>query len=92
MRAQDGLLSALIALASLPAMAHRPGATPSGTRAMCPPVVEDFLEAIGLLPDLPTGIPPVVLIDVQGHPLDCLPRTLPVQVHVQAAELRKRPV
>ncbi|TGN52614.1 hypothetical protein E4L95_16190 [Paracoccus liaowanqingii] len=85
-RWQGGLFSVLIVLAGVPAIAYAPGAKPSKPSAICPPVVQELLETIGLLPDPPDYARPIVLIDVQGHPLDCLPRTLPAQVHTQAAE------
>lgn len=82
---QGGLFSALLALAGAPAIAYQPSAQPSEPFALCPPVVQDFLEAVGLLPELPDYARPFVVIDIQGHPLDCLPRTLPSDLHAQAA-------
>lgn len=82
---QGVLLSVLLGLAGGPAIA-KPSAPPSEPSASCPPVVQEFLETVGLLPELPDYARPIVLIDVHGHPLDCLPRTLPAHVHVQAAE------
>jgi len=81
---QGVLLSALLALAGGPAIA-KPSAPPAEPSASCPPVVQAFLEAVGLSPELPDHARPIVLIDVNGHPLDCLPRTLPAPVQAQAA-------
>jgi len=83
---QGVLFSALLALAGAPAIAYQPSAQPPEPSALCPPVVQDFLEAIGLLPGPLAHTRPIVLIDVQGHPLDCLPRVLPPQLHDQVAE------
>ena len=83
---QGGVLSALLALAGCPAIANQPSVLPPDPSTLCPPVVQEFLETVGLLPELPDYAQPIVLIDVQGHPLDCLPRTLPAHVHAQAAE------
>lgn len=47
--------------------------------------MREFLEAVGLSPELPDYARPMVVIDTQGHPLDCLPRTLPAREHAQAA-------
>lgn len=82
---QGVLLSVLLGLAGGPAIA-KPSAPPSEPSASCAPVVQEFLETVGLLPELPDYARPIVLIDVHGHPLDCLPRTLPAHVHAQAAE------
>jgi hypothetical protein len=82
---QGVLLSVLLVLAGGPAIA-KPSAPPAEPSASCPPVVREFLETVGLLPELPDYARPIVLIDVHGHPLDCLPRTLPAHVHAQAAE------
>lgn len=81
---QGVLLSALLALAGGPAIA-KPSTPPAEPFALCPPVVQEFLETVGLLPELPDYARPIVLIDIHGHPLDCLPRTLPAPVHAQAA-------
>lgn len=80
---QGVLLSTLLVLAGGPAIA-KPSAPPPDPSTLCPPVVEEFLEAVGLLPELPDYARPIVLIDVNGHPLDCLPQTLPAQEHAQA--------
>ena len=42
-----------------------------------------LLEAVGLSPQLPDYARPLVVIDTQGHPLDCLPRTLPAREQAQ---------
>jgi len=81
---QGVLLSALLAFAGGPAIA-KPSAPPAEPFALCPPVVREFLETVGLSPELPDYARPIVLIDVQGHPLDCLLRTLPEPLHAQAA-------
>jgi len=79
------LLSALLALGGGPAIANQPSAPPAEPSASCPPVVRAFLEAVGLSPQLPDYARPLVVIDTQGHPLDCLPRTLPAREQAQAA-------
>ncbi|WP_394228051.1 hypothetical protein [Paracoccus marcusii] len=76
-------MSALLVLAGGPAIA-KPSTPPAEPSVSCPPVVQEFLETVGLLPELPDYARPIVLIDVHGHPLDCLPRTLPAHVHAQA--------
>jgi hypothetical protein len=81
---QGVLLSALLALAGGPAIA-KPSIPPAEPSASCPPGVREFLEAVGLSPELPDHARPIVLIDVHGHPLDCLPRTLPAREQAQAA-------
>ncbi len=81
---QGVLLSALLALAGGPAIA-KPSTPPPDPSTLCPPVVQAFLEAVGLWPELPDYARPIVLIDVNGHPLDCLPRTLPAREQAQAA-------
>jgi hypothetical protein len=82
---QGLLVSALVGLAGVPAIADQPGAPLSEASAICPPIAQDFLEAVGLLPELPDYAQPLVLIDIQGHPLDCLPRTLSPPLHARAA-------
>lgn len=82
---QGVLLSALLALAGGHAIANQPSAPPAEPSASCPPVVRGFLEAVGLSPELPEYAQPMVVIDSEGHPLDCLPRTLPAREHAQAA-------
>lgn len=82
---QGVLVSALVGLAGVPAIADQPGAPLSEASTTCPPIAQDFLEAVGLLPELPDYARPLVLIDIQGHPLDCLPRTLPPLLHARAA-------
>ena len=82
---QGLLISALVGLAGVPAIADQAGAPLSDAFATCPPIAQDFLEAVGLLPELPDYARPLVLIDIQGHPLDCLPRTLPPPLHARAA-------
>lgn len=81
---QGVLLSMLLALAAGPALA-KPSAPPPEPATLCPPVVQTFLETVGLLPELPDDARPIVLIEMHGRPLDCLPRTLPAPVHAQAA-------
>lgn len=81
---QGALWSTLLALAGMPALANRQIAPPPEPSALCPPVVEEFLEAVGLLPELPDYAQPLVVIDIEGNPLDCLPRTLPPEQHAQA--------
>ena len=81
---QGVLLSALLALAGGPAIA-KPSTPPAEPFALCPPVVQEFLETVGLLLELPDYARPIVLIDMHGHPLDCLPLTMPAHVHAQAA-------
>lgn len=78
------LLSALLAMAGRTAIANRPITPPPEPSALCPPVVEEFLEAVGLFPELPDYAQPLVVIDIEGHPLDCLPRTLTPDLHAQA--------
>lgn len=82
---QGLLVSALVGLAGDPAIADQPGAPLSGASTTCPPIAQDFLEAVGLLPELPDYAQPLMLIDIQGHPLDCLPRTLSPLLHARAA-------
>lgn len=79
------LISALVGLAGVPAIADQPSAPLSKTFATCPPIAQDFLEAVGLLPELPDYARPLVVIDMEGHPLDCLPQTLPPPLHAGAA-------
>lgn len=64
------LLSALLVLAGGPAIANQPSAPPLEPFALCPPVVREFLEAVGLSPELPDYARPMVVIDTQGHPFD----------------------
>jgi hypothetical protein len=47
--------------------------------------VREFLEVVGLLPEVPEYAQPIVLIDVQGQLLGCLPQTLASPRHAQAA-------
>lgn len=82
---QGVLLSVLLGLAGAPTMANQPSAPPSEPSASCPPVVQAFLETVGLVPALPDYARPLVVIDIEGHQFDCLPRTLPAQEHAQAA-------
>lgn len=82
---QGVLLSALLVLAGGPAIANQLSAPPSERFALCPPVVQEFLKAVGLSSELPDYARPLVVIDSEGHPLDCLPRTLPAREHAQAA-------
>ena len=82
---QGVLLSALLVLAGGPAIANQPSAPPAEPSASCPPVVRAFLEAVGLSPQRPDYARPLVVIDTQGHPLDCVPRTLPAPVQARAA-------
>ena len=79
------LRSALIGLAGVPAIADEPSAPPFESPATCPPVVQEFLEVVGLLPEVPEHAQPIVLIDVQGQLLGCLPQTLASPLHAQAA-------
>lgn len=72
-------------MADGPAIANQPSAPPAEPSALCPPVVREFLEAVGLSSELPDYARPMVVIDTQGHPLDCLPRMLPAQEQAQAA-------
>jgi len=65
-------------------MANQPSAPPSEPSASCPPVVREFLETVGLLLALPDYAQALVVIDSEGHPLDCLPRTLTPDLHTQA--------
>ncbi|WP_282029828.1 hypothetical protein [Paracoccus marcusii] len=78
-------MSALLALAGVRAIANQPSAPPPEPSTSCPPVVQEFLETVGLLPALPDYARPLVAIGTRGYPLDCLPRTLPAQEHAQTA-------
>ncbi|WP_282029653.1 hypothetical protein [Paracoccus marcusii] len=82
---QSILISALVGLAGVPAIADQPSAPLSETSATCPPIAQDFLEAIGLLPELPDYARSLVVIDLEGRPLDCVPQTLPPPLHARAA-------
>lgn len=64
--------------------ASAPTVAPQHNQPHCPQVVHDFLDDIGLLSDVPADMPPVVVIDLQGAAVDCLPRSLPPADHAEA--------
>lgn len=79
------LILAWITFAGNPASTSGPEAEPAEMPSSCPPVVREFLETIVRSSDLQTAALPIVVIDLQGHPLYCLVQTLPQQAHAETA-------
>lgn len=75
----------ILLLASPVAGAPRAGSEEDAPH--CPLVVQNYLETVGLLTNNPSETPPVIVIDLKGAPVDCLPRSLSPADHAEAARM-----